>query len=95
MNAHQIIRRPLETEKGTALRELANVYLFEVDRSANKLQIKAAVEQLFGVHVTNVRTVVTHGHKIRRGLNEGVKARIKKAFVSLKEGEKIALFEGA
>jgi len=95
MTPQDIIRRPLETEKGTALREKANVYLFEVNKAANKLEIKNAVEKLFGVHVESVRTVVTHGKVVRRGLNTGMRGRIKKAYVGLKEGEKIALFEGA
>ena len=95
MNAHEIVKRPLETEKGTHLRTLQNVYLFEVNKAANKLQIRKAIEQLFGVHVTGVRTVIGHGKVVRRGMNLGKKRNMKKAYVSLKEGEKIALFEGA
>lgn len=94
MNAQTIIRRPLVSEKGTALNEKFNVYLFEVDRTANKLEIKMAVEKLFGVKVAGVNTVKTRGKTVRRGLNAGRKRNHKKAYVTLKEGEKIALFEG-
>ena len=94
MKAQEIIKRPLTTEKGTALHEKGNIYLFEVNKRANKLQVRAAIEQLFGVKVDSVRTVVTHGKVVRRGLNVSRRANIKKAYVQLKEGEKIALFEG-
>ena len=94
MNASDVIKRPLTTEKGTALQEKSNIYLFSVAPKANKLEIKAAVEQLFGVKVASVRTVITHGKVIRRGLNVSRRANLKKAYVTLREGEKIALFEG-
>lgn len=94
MNAQDVIKRPLQTEKGTALNEAQNIYLFEVDKRANKVEIKLAVEKLFGVKVTIVRTVTTHGKVVRRGLNATRRANIKKAYVTLKQGEKISLFEG-
>ncbi len=94
MNAQDVIKRPLQTEKGTALNEKSNIYLFEVARAANKVEIKLAVEKLFGVKVTIVRTVNTHGKIVRRGLNASRRANIKKAYVTLKQGDKIALFEG-
>lgn len=94
MNAQTIIRRPLNSEKGTALNEKFNVYLFEVLRTANKLEIRMAVEKLFGVKVTAVRTVNGRGKNVRRGLQAGRKRSFKKAYVTLKEGERIALFEG-
>ena len=94
MNAQQVIRRPLNSEKGTSLNEKFNVYLFEVERTANKLEIKMAVEKLFGVKVAGVRTVNGRGKTIRRGLQSGRKRNYKKAYVTLKEGEKISLFEG-
>ena len=94
MNAQDVIKRPLQTEKGTALNESSNIYLFEVARAANKVEIKLAVEKLFGVKVTIVRTVNTHGKIVRRGLNASRRANIKKAYVTLKQGDKIALFEG-
>lgn len=94
MKAHDIIRKPLDTEKGRALNEKQNVYLFEVAKAANKLEIKMAVEKLFGVKVNQVRTVINHGKMVRRGLTTGVRHNVKKAYVTLKEGEKISLFEG-
>lgn len=94
MNAQDVIKRPLQTEKGAALNEAQNIYLFEVDKRANKVEIKLAVEKLFGVKVTIVRTVTTHGKVVRRGLNATRRANIKKAYVTLKQGEKISLFEG-
>ena len=94
MNAQDIIRRPINSEKGSALNEKFNVYLFEVSPKANKVEIKQAVEKLFGVKVATVRTVRGHGKLVRRGLNLGRKRNQKKAYVTLKEGEKIALFEG-
>ena len=94
MKPQEIIRKPLDTEKGRALNEKHNVYLFEVNKPANKLEIKMAVETLFGVKVSEVRTVRAHGKKVRRGLNVGVRNDNKKAYVTLAEGNKIALFEG-
>ncbi len=94
MKFQEIVRRPLDTEKARALNERQNVYLFEVHRAANKHEIKAAVENLFGVKVRSVRTTVSRGKTVRRGMNVGRKPNIKKAYVQLREGEKIALFEG-
>lgn len=94
MKPQEIIKRPLQTEKGTALNEQRNIYLFQVSPRANKLQVKSAIESLFGVKVASVRTVVTHGKVVRRGLNASRRPNIKKAYVQLREGEKIALFEG-
>lgn len=94
MKPQEVIKRPLTTEKGTALGEAQNMYLFEVARKANKVEIRNAVEALFGVKVTSVRTVVTHGKVVRRGLNASRRPNMKKAYVQLRAGEKIALFEG-
>ncbi|KAB2837710.1 50S ribosomal protein L23 [bacterium] len=94
MEMHEIIRRPLITEKGTQLRELQNQYLFEVDHRANKHQIKGAVEKLFGVHVEDVKTLVTRGKIKRVGRSIGKRSNWKKAYITLKEGEKIEFFEG-
>jgi large subunit ribosomal protein L23 len=89
MEAFQVVRRPLITEKGTSLRELSGQYLFEVDRKANKHQIKNAVEKLFNVHVEDVRTLNVRGKLKRVGKNLGRRSSWKKAFVTLKSGEKI------
>lgn len=94
MEMHEIIRRPLITEKGTQLRELQNQYLFEVDHRANKHQIKGAVEKLFGVHVEDVKTLVMRGKIKRVGRSIGKRSNWKKAYITLKEGEKIEFFEG-
>jgi len=94
MEMHEIIRRPLITEKGTQLRELQNQYLFEVDQRASKHQIKGAVEQLFKVHVEDVKTLVVRGKIKRVGRSIGKRSNWKKAYVTLKEGEKIEFFEG-
>ncbi|MDL1871144.1 50S ribosomal protein L23 [Deltaproteobacteria bacterium PRO3] len=94
MEMHEIIRRPLITEKGTQLREIQNQYLFEVDQRASKHQIKGAVEQLFKVHVEDVKTLVVRGKIKRVGRSIGKRSNWKKAYVTLKEGEKIEFFEG-
>lgn len=97
MNAEQIIIKPLLTEKSYA--GIANkVYSFVVAKSANKIEIKKAVEQLFGVQVESVNTVVVKGHKkvqnTKAGRTEGRTSDYKKAIVTLKEGSKtIAFFD--
>jgi len=93
MNPHQIIIRPLITEKNTNLMSL-NKYSFEVDRSANKLQIKQAIESIFDVSVTAVHTMNVRGKLRRRGMRYGYTADWKKAIVTLAEGDRIELFEG-
>jgi len=94
MEIHEIIRRPLITEKGTQLRELHKQYLFEVDHRASKHQIKGAVETLFSVHVEDVKTLNVRGKIKRVGQNIGKKSNWKKAYVTLRDGEKIEFFEG-
>ena len=93
MNPHQVIIRPLITEKNTNLMPLGK-YCFEVDRSANKMQIKQAVETIFNVKVTNVHTMNVRGKLRRRGMKYGYTADWKKAIVTLAEGDRIELFEG-
>ncbi len=93
MNPHKIIIRPLITEKNTNLMEL-NKYSFEVDRSANKTDIKRAIEQIFSVSVTDVHTLNVRGKLRRRGQRFGYTADWKKAVVTLAEGDRIELFEG-
>lgn len=93
MNAHQIIIRPLITEKNTNLMAL-NKYSFEVDRAANKLQIKEAIESIFKVTVTGVHTMNVRGKLRRRGQRFGYTSDWKKAIVTLAEGDRIELFEG-
>jgi large subunit ribosomal protein L23 len=93
MNPHQIIIRPLITEKNTNLMQL-NKYCFEVDRTANKPQIRRAIEALFNVHVTAVHTMNVRGKMRRRGKDFGYTAGWKKAVVTLAPGDRIELFEG-
>ena len=88
MNANQIIRRPLVTEKSTILREEGNVIAFEVDPSANKIQVKSAVEELFKVKVEEVRLFNVRGKMKRMGRWVGKRRDWRKAYVRLKEGEK-------
>jgi len=89
MNANQIIRRPLVTEKSTILREQGhNVIAFEVDPAANKIEVKNAVEQLFKVKVEEVRLFNVRGKVKRMGRTAGKRRDWRKAYVRLKEGEK-------
>ena len=94
MNAEQVIRRPLITEKSTIERELQNIVTFEVDLRANKTEIRRAVEALFDVQVLGVRTSRVRGKKRRVGRNTGYKPSWKKARVRLREGDSIEFFEG-
>jgi large subunit ribosomal protein L23 len=90
-----VLKRPLITEKSTQMKESMRTVAFQVDRSATKNEIKRAVETLFKVKVESVRTSNFHGKKKRMGRHEGRRADWKKAYVTLKEGEKmIEVFEG-
>jgi len=93
MKNRDIIRRPLVTEKNTELLEF-NKYVFEVDRRANKIQIKKAVEDIFKVKVISVATMNTHGKSIRYGAHYGKRSGSKKAIVQLKDGDKIEIIQG-
>jgi large subunit ribosomal protein L23 len=90
----EVVRRPLITEKAERNREAAHQYSFEVHRQASKVQVKQAVEKLFNVHVLAVRTAIARGKVKRVGRHVGQRPNWKKAFVTLREGETIALFEG-
>ncbi len=83
---HQIIRKPLITEKSNLMKETGNVVAFEVSMSSNKVEIKQAVERAFKVKVQDVRTLVVAGKRKRTGRNSGKRANIKKAYVTLAEG---------
>ena len=95
MDAREILKRPLLTEKATIGRETANEYAFEVSRGANKIEIKSAIERLFKVKVTKVRTIKMGGKVKRMGVHQGRRAAWKKALVTLAPGHKIDLVEGA
>ena len=88
MNANQIIRRPLVTEKSTTLREEGNVIVFEVDAKANKIEVKRAVEELFKVKVVEVRIFNVRGKMKRMGRWVGKRRDWRKAYVRLKKDEK-------
>lgn len=93
MNLHDIIRRPLITEKATELQQ-QDKYVFEIGRSANKVQVKGAVEKAFSVHVIDVNVITVPGKLKRRGRRMAPTSPWKKAVVRLKPGERITYFEG-
>ena len=92
--AHDIIIRPLITEKSSRLMEL-NKYSFEVHLSANKIQVRKAIEEIFKVKVTAVHILNIHPKPKRMGAFIGKTRSWKKAIVSLAPGERIDFFEGA
>ncbi|MBN1945008.1 MAG: 50S ribosomal protein L23 [Bradymonadales bacterium] len=92
---YDVIRRPIRTEKSTDLEEANGQVVFEVDRKANKVEIRQAVERLFGVTVIQVNTMNRKGKPKRFGRLLGKRSDTKKAIVTLAEGSKIEFFEGA
>ena len=94
-NVYDVVKRPLFTEKGSALKEAENKVLLEVARDANKIEIKKAVEELFKVKVEKVSTIKAHGKMKRYGKFTGKTSDRKKALITLKEGEKLDFIEGA
>ena len=93
--SHQVIRRPIVTEKSTGQRDTGNVIAFEVDPGANKIDVRRAVEELFKVKVEEVRLFNVRGKMKRMGRYEGKRRDWRKAYVRLKEGEKAPdFFEG-
>jgi len=86
---YQVIKRPIITEKGLTLKEQDRTLCFEVDDNASKQQIREAVEQLFKVKVEQVRTMTVPGQMRRRGKYTGYRPDWKKAYVTLREGEKM------
>ncbi len=93
MNPYQVIKRPVVTEKSTLQRENENKHIFAVDKKANKQEIKRAVEELFKVKVERVNIAIFPGKKRRLGVYEGYRPDWKKAFVTLKKGERIEFEE--
>lgn len=93
-----LIIKPIVTEKMTALSEKYNRYGFVVDRRADKLQIKKAVEDMYGVKVDSVNTLIQRGKDTSRytkaGMIKGKKSSFKKAIVQLKEGDQIDFYSG-
>lgn len=93
-NVHEVIVRPLVTEKSTDQLERNGAYSFVVGNDANKVEIAQAVEQLFNVKVRSVRTMRYRGKERRVGRHVGRRAAWKKAVVTLREGDTIEIFEG-
>src|SRR3977135_3718882 len=87
-----VLRRPLITEKTTVIREDGRTLVFQVARDANKIDIRRAVEQLLGTKVESVRTALNHGKVKRQGRFAGRRSDWKKAYVKLREGEKLPEF---
>lgn len=88
-----VLVRPLVTEKTTSQLTGPNDYAFEVVPSANKIQIKEAIERVYGVHVVDVRTMIVRGKLKRTGRHVGKRSNWKKAYVRLAEGETLNLIE--
>jgi len=95
MNVYEILKRPITTEKSNIQRDYYDQYTFEVDRQANKLQIKEAVEKIFDVDVISVNTMIMPAKRGRFGRRRVVrKPAWKKAVVTLAPGQEIQFFEG-
>jgi len=94
MDSYQVLKRPLVTEKGTKQKEQANQIVFEVDRRANKILVRNAVENIFKVKVLGVKVLNVKGKERRIGRNVGKKPDWKKAIVRIAPGETIEFFEG-
>lgn len=92
MQTHEILVRPIITERATTAQERLGQVTFEVKKAANKNQIKSAVETIYGVSVSAVRTMTMPGKLKRRGQSIGKRPNWKKAIVQLKEGDKIDFF---
>ncbi len=86
---YTVIRRPVITEKGMNVKETENTLVFEVAEKATKTEVKQAVESLFKVKVSKVRTAIVEGKERRRGKFAGYRPDWKKAYVRLKDGEKM------
>ena len=96
MKVTEILIKPILTEKANAQQESLRTYAFKVNRRANKLEIKTAIEQFYGVNVLEVNTLVVPGKQKTRstksGIISGVKSGYKKALVTVAEGETIDLY---
>jgi large subunit ribosomal protein L23 len=93
MNIYDVIKKPLVTEKTTVEKDEKNVIAFVVNGAANKIEIKAAVEQLFNAQVASVNTVKVAGKTKRTNRGMGKRSNWKKAYVTLKEGSNVDFFE--
>ncbi len=91
---YDIIIRPVVTEKTNIQKEAANQVTFEVDRKANRIEVRRAIERIFNVRVAKVRTMQIRGKFKRRGRVLGKRRDWKKAIVTLRPGDRIEFFEG-
>jgi large subunit ribosomal protein L23 len=94
MDLYKVVKRPLITEKANLHKELSNQIALEVDRRANKIEIRRAVETLFKTEVLEVRTINVQGKMRRVGKSRGRRSDWKKAIVRLAPGKRIEFFEG-
>jgi len=94
LDLRQVIVKPLVTEKSSAVYQLQKAYTFEVHPEASKHQIREALERLFDVKVTGVRTMQMRRNEVTRGKTRGTTARWKKAVVTLRDGQTLPVFEG-
>ena len=92
-SVYDVIRRPIISEKSTALAAVGGRYAFEVATQANKQEIRDAVQRLFNVKVRKVHTMIMHGKVKRVGRFETKRPNWKKALVTLTEGQKIDFFQ--
>ncbi len=95
MNQYDVVVRPIVTEKSSLLKDGGNQYVFEVARTANKIEIAKAVERLFTVTVMSVRVMNIEGKKRRLGKSSGKRPDWRKAIVKVNPKDKISFFEGA
>ena len=95
MDLYSVIRKPMLTEKCHDLKEKYNQVAFQIDRRANKVQVKEAVEKIFKVKVKRVNVMNMAGKKKRLGRNMGKRSDWRKAVVTLMPGETIDIIEGA
>ena len=91
---YSILKKPLITEKSNLMKDELNQIAFEVDKRANKIEIKESIEKIFKVHVVKVHTLTMKGKKKRVGQSQGRRPDWKKAVITLKEGDTIDFFEG-
>ncbi|HLV10221.1 MAG TPA: 50S ribosomal protein L23 [Halanaerobiales bacterium] len=93
-DSRDVIIAPLISEQSMEMIEVNNTYTFKVDKRANKIEIRNAVEEIFNVDVLRVNTINVRGKKVRQGFRYGKRPDWKKAMVKLAEGDRIEVFEG-
>ncbi len=91
-NLYEVVKRPIISEKSTALAEVGGRYVFEVAAGSNKFEIRSAIQKLFNVQVTDVKTMMVHGKMKRVGSSLVKRSNWKKAIVTLADGQKIDFF---